>query len=181
VIGGVAAAASVAVLLGVGIGHAVAPTWPPAAQAGPKAAQAAPPRTDPGSHAPASAPAPAGTLQPAAPASAGFVSQVELVPLTDCTAGGHCSFKSVLHLHGPHDAASLTWDLVAVDRCSGAQSVVSSESSQLDPSWNQVWASDQLSLSSSHPTMLYAVAESPYRAASSPVEIAGSAPCTPGA
>lgn len=178
---GAGAAASGAVVLGVLIGHAVAPAWPPAPQTAPKAA---PPQADSGSHAPARVPAPAGsagTLQPAAPSSAGFVSQVELLPLSDCTAGGHCSFKSVLHFQGPHAAASLTWDLVAVDRCSGAQSVVSSEQSTLDPSWNQVWASDQLSLPSTHPTMLYAVAESPYRVASAPVEIAGSAACTPGA
>lgn len=181
-IGGVGAAASVAVVVGVAIGHAVAPQWPPRAQALPKLA---PPPADSGSpHPSPAAPAPAGsagTLQPAAPASEGFVRQVELVPLTDCATGGHCTFKSVLHLQSPHAAASLTWDLVAVDRCSGAQSVVSSDQSTLDPSWNQVWASDQLSLPSSHPTMLYAVAESPYRAASSPVEIAGSAACTPGA
>ena len=178
---GAGAAASGAVVLGVLIGHAVAPAWPPAPQ---PARKAAPPQADSGSHVPARAPTPpasVGTLQPAAPSSAGFVSQVELLPLSDCTPGGHCSFKSVLHLQGPHAAASLTWDLVAVDRCSGAQSVVSSEQSTLDPSWTQVWASDQVSLPSTHPTMLYAVAESPYRVASAPVEIAGSAACIPGA
>ena len=172
-----AVAASVAVVMGIVIGHAVAPAWPPAGRAvGPVAAG--------GSRAQATVPAPkpeTATLHPAAPASAGFVRQVELLPLSDCTTGGHCTIKSVLHFQAPHAAAALTWDLVAVDRCSGAQSVVSSSSSTLDPSWNQVWASDQYSVPSTHPTLLYAVAESPYRVASTPLEINGSGTCTPGA
>ena len=174
---GAAVAASGAVVLGVVIGHAVAPAWPPAG----RAASSEPAG---GSHAHAAVPAPqptSATLHPAAPASAGFVRQVELVPLGDCATGGRCTLRSVLHLQGPHAAAALTWDVVAVDRCSGAQSVLSSSSSTLDPSWNQVWAADQYSVPSTHPTLLYAVAESPYRAASAPLEINGSAACTPGA
>ena len=174
---GAAVAASGAVVLGVVIGHAVAPAWPPAG----RAASSEPAG---GSHAQAAVPAPqpaSATLHPAAPASAGFVRQVELLPLSDCATGGQCTFKSVLHLQGPHAAAALTWDVVAVDRCSGAQSVLSSSSSTLDPSWNQVWAADQYSVPSTHPTLLYAVAESPYRVASAPLEINGSAACTPGA
>ena len=169
-----AGAASVAVVLGVVIGHAVAPAWPPAGHiAGPSAAG--------GSRAQATVPAPkpaSATLKPAAPASAGFVRQVELVPLTDCATGGHCTFKSVFHLDSPHGAAALTWDVVAVDRCSGAQSVLASSSSTLDPAWNQVWAADQYVVPSAHPTFLYAVAESPFRVASAPLEINGSAACT---
>ena len=172
-----AVAASVAVVLGLVIGHAVAPAWPPAGHAvGPSAGG--------GSRAQATVPAPkpaSGTLKPAAPTSAGFVRQVELVPLTDCAAGGHCTVKSVFHLQSPHGAASLSWDVVAVDRCSGAQSVVASSSSTLDPSWNQVWAADQYVVPSTHPTLLYAVAESPYRVASAPLTINGSAACIPGA
>ena len=172
-----AVAASVAVVLGLVIGHAVAPAWPPAGHAvGPSAAG--------GSRAQATVPAPkpaSGTLKPAAPTSAGFVRQVELVPLTDCAAGGHCTVKSVFHLQSPHSAASLSWDVVAVDRCSGAQSVVASSSSTLDPSWNQVWAADEYVVPSTHPTLLYAVAESPYRVASAPLAINGSAACIPGA
>ena len=172
-----AVAACVAVVLGVVIGRSVAPAWPPAGRAaGPSAAG--------GSRAQATVPAPkpaSATLQPAAPASAGFVRQVELVPLSDCAAGGHCTFKSVFQLQSPHGAAALTWDVVAVDRCSGAQSVLASSSSSLDPSWNQVWASDQYVVPSTHPTLLYAVAESPYRVASAPLAINGSAACVPGA
>lgn len=174
---GAAAGASLAVVLGIVIGRAVAPAWPPGGRA-------APGQPAGGSHAEATVPAPkpaAAALHPAAPASAGFVRQVELVPLGDCSTGGHCSFKSVLHLQGPHAAAALTWDVVAVDRCSGAQSVLSTSSSTLDPSWNQVWAADQYSVPSTHPTLLYAVAESPYRVASAPLAINGSAACTPGA
>ena len=172
---GACVAASAAVVLGVVIGHSLAPAWPPAGRAA-----AAQPTG--GSRAPAAVPAPgSATLKPAAPASAGFVRQVELVPLSDCASGGPCTFKSVLNLQGPHAAAALTWDVVAVDRCSGAQSIVSTSSSTLDPSWDQVWAADQYSVPSSHPTLLYAVTESPYRAASAPLEINSSAACTPGA
>lgn len=176
---GAAAAAGGAVVLGVAIGHAVAPTWPPAVHSAPKA----PPLQDAGgSHAQPLAPPPAqgsGTLQPAAPASAGFVRQVELEPQGACAAGGQCTLKSVLMLQGPHTASAITWDVVAVDRCTGAQSVLSSSQSSLDPSWTQVWAADQFSLSSTHPTWLYAVVESPYRVASAPLEIDGSAACAP--
>lgn len=174
---GAAVAASVAIVLGVVIGHAVAPTWP----AGGRVPALRPAG---GSHAQATIPAPApasATLHPAAPAAAGFVRQVDLVPLGDCATGGHCSFKSVLHLQGPHAAAALTWDVVAVDPCSGAQSVLSSSTRNLDPSWDQVWAADQFSVPSTRPTLLYAVAESPYRVASAPLEINGAAACTPGA
>jgi hypothetical protein len=176
-----AAAAAAAIATGLVIGHAVAPTWPPAGQATPpergggsRAQPSAQPPRQPAAPAPASA-----TLQPAAPASAGFVRQVQLQPLGSCQTGGRCMFRSEIDLQSPHGGTAVTWDVVAVDRCTGAQSVLSSSSSAISPSWNQVWSSDQYSVPTAHPMLLYTVAVSPWRVASSPVEVDSAATCSP--
>lgn len=169
-----AVAASVAVVVGLAIGHAVAPSWPPvAAPQGPAANSHAPRPASPRAPGPASA-----TLQPAAPASAGFVRQVQLQPLGACESGGRCEFRSELDLQAPHEGTGITWEVVAVDRCTGVQSILRTSTTVPDPSWNVVWTSDQLTLPSNHPTLLYTVTVSPWRAASPPVEIGGATSCS---
>lgn len=132
---------------------------------------AAPPSAQ--THARPSAPSPTpGTavLQPAAPPSAGFVRQVQLLPAGACQPGGGCALESMFNLQAPHDGG-ITWDVVAVDRCTGTQSVLRSSTSTPDPSWQVVWRTDQYSLPSSDPMLLYLVTVSPWRVASSPVSV----------
>lgn len=155
------AAAHVIALPASSIAQLVPPTHqdtaPPAARA---------PKTPP--------PAPAGgMLRPAAASSAGFVRQVELVPVGACVAGGSCALKSVVDLQAPHAGVAITWEVVAVDRCTGAQTVLRSSSQPLDPSWNVVWATDQYTLPSPHPALIYAVTVAPWRVASAPVATTG--------
>lgn len=169
-------AASVAVAATFIAAQAVAHSTPgvariaaPAEHAGPQHSThpASPPK-------PTHAPAPASTgLQPAAASSAGFVRQVELVPLGACGAGDACALKSVLNLEAPHGSTGITWEVVAVDRCTGAQSVLRSASRPVDPSWNVVWTTDQFTLPSPDPALLYAVTVTPWRVASAPVATAG--------
>ena len=132
-------------------------------------------------HAQAGAPSPVpGTavLQPAAPASAGYVRQVQLLPQGACQTGGSCAFESMFNLLTPHSGA-IDWQVVAVDRCTGAQSVLRSSTTTPDPSWQVVWRTDQYSLPPSDPMQLYLVTVSPWRVASSPVSVGDPGVCGP--
>ncbi|MGH7687659.1 MAG: hypothetical protein ACREN2_12705, partial [Candidatus Dormibacteria bacterium] len=132
----------------------------------------------PASHAPAPPVPGAAVLEPAAPASAGIVRQVQLSPVGACDSGGACNLQTTLDLQLPHDGA-ITWEIVAVDRCTGAQSVLRSSTSTPDPSWQVVWATDQYSLPSTHPLLLYMVTVSPVRVASPPVAVGAPTACRP--
>ncbi|HEX6539780.1 MAG TPA: hypothetical protein VF155_11435 [Candidatus Dormibacteraeota bacterium] len=130
-------------------------------------------------HSQPAAPSPApGTavLQPAAPASAGFVRQVQLLPAGACQPGGGCSLETMFNLQAPHDGG-ITWNVVAVDRCTGAQTVLSSSTSTPNPSWQVVWRTDRYSLPSTDPMLLYLVTVSPWRVASSPVAVGDANAC----
>ena len=133
----------------------------------------------PATHAPAPSVPGAAVLEPAAPASAGIVRQVQLSPVGTCDSGGGCSLQTTLDLQLPHDGTAITWEIVAVDRCTGAQSVLRSSTSTPDPSWQVVWATDQYSLPSTHPLLLYMVTVSPVRVASPPVAVGAPTACRP--
>lgn len=133
-----------------------------------------------GGHTPAPPPAPtpgAAVLQPAAPPTAGFVRDVQLQPLTSCQVGGSCSLETTFDLEAPHESTAITWNVVAVDRCTGAETVVQSSTRSVDPSWDVVWATDQYAATSTDPTLLYTVTVSPWRVASSPVQIGDPSAC----
>lgn len=120
-----------------------------------------------------------GVLQPAAPPSAGFISQAQLLPLAQCQPGAQCTVKAVVDLQLPHGSTGITWEVVAVDRCTGLQSVLATSSMTADPLWVTVWATHQITLPSADPALLYTVTTAPWRVASPPVAAGAAGACGP--
>ena len=105
------------------------------------------------------------------------MSQAELIPAAACGPAQQCAVKSLVQLELPHDSATVTWQVIAVDRCMGLQSVLKTSTIDAIPSWGAVWSTDSVTLPSTDPTLLYTVTSEPVRVASSPISAGAAVGC----
>ncbi|MFN2582140.1 MAG: hypothetical protein ABR498_05305, partial [Candidatus Dormibacteria bacterium] len=117
-----------------------------------------------------------GVLTPSAPSAAGIIAGVELTQLDVCELGQRCQVQSQINLQA-HDSQDVSWNVVAVDRCTGDQSALSSSSIVADPSFGFVWDTDTITLPAGRPVLLYAVTTAPLRVASAPAPIGSVSAC----
>ncbi len=121
---------------------------------------------------PSPPPTPAVVAHPGLPAppTAGGVAglSVSLARATVCTAtaGASCLLTVRVQLTPPPIAETVTWGFMAVNRCSGASSMLPGASVAAGPGYQFVWADSQLTFQSDDPVVLYAVTTSPARASS---------------
>jgi hypothetical protein len=126
---------------------------------------------------PVPSPAPANAvIQPTAPSSAGFINQAQISSLGSC-GPGPCTIRTVFALGLPHPGEDITWQLVAVDRCTAAQTVLGTSSIATNSSWVTAWRTDEVTIPTGDPLLLYAVTVSPWRMASAPLAVGGSEDC----
>jgi hypothetical protein len=71
---------------------------------------------------------------------------------------------------GPHPQGTVTWQVVAIDRCSGAESVLASASGVDAVNDQYMWQDVTATLPRRDPLALYVVSLSPVRVASSAVD-----------
>ena len=117
---------------------------------------------------PAPTPAPAGSfvLRPPAPPSAGLIVDAEWTAQNGpCPPATPCDMTTWLDL-GAHDATAIDWQLVAVDECTGAQSVLYSVSVTAAAGQSRVSDSRSVTLPGSDPLKLYTLSIAPVRVAS---------------
>ena len=117
------------------------------------------------------------TYQPPAPSSAGFILDALLQPASgDCTLGSTCEISSRVDL-AAHDATTVNWVVVAVDQCTGTQTVLATASVAALPDYGYLFSTDTVSLPAGDPLSLYAVTVSPVTVESAPLHVTGAAAC----
>ena len=72
---------------------------------------------------------------------------------------------------GPHALGTIAWQVVAVDRCSGAETVLASASGVDEATYQYMWQNVTVILPSAAPMALYVVSVSPVRVASPAVDL----------
>jgi hypothetical protein len=78
----------------------------------------------------------------------------------------------------PHQQGTVTWQVVAIERCSGAESVLASASGVDAVNDQYMWQDVTATLPRGDPVALYVVSLSPVRVASSAVDVpAGATNC----
>jgi len=113
----------------------------------------------------------AAVLEPPAPPTLGYLeSAVLTLSPTSCRPGSACTLMSRIDL-GPHPLGTVAWQVVAIDRCSGAQSVLASASGVDDVNDQYMWQNVTITLPSAAPMALYVVSVSPVRVASPAVDV----------
>jgi serine/threonine protein kinase len=172
----VAAAAATAVLLVVRRPAATRPAAPAARQTRAAPARAAStPRSQPPPQATAGA-----HLSPPAPAAAGFIASAAVSTAAPCSLGRSCTLLSRLNLSA-HDGEAVSWQVVAVDACTGARTTLYGSSIQLSPSYLYVYDQRSVTLPAGHPLQLYTLSVTPVRVASPPLLVpANAVSCGPG-
>ncbi len=170
------AAAAAAFIAAHELVHHAAPraTATTTARSTPRAAQAQPPRPV---HTPAPRAAPSAApvlqvLEPPAPAASGIVAAASVqTPSGPCTPGGSCAISSRIDLVS-HPATTVTWEVVAVDGCSGATSALLTASVEAAPAYGYVFDAETVTLPQARFLSLYAVTLAPVRVASPPLRSA---------
>ena len=119
----------------------------------------------------------AALLEPPAPAALGYINDATLtVAPSGCEPGGLCTLMSRIDL-GQHPTGTVAWQVVAVNRCSGAETVLATASGVDEEIYEYMWQNVTVTLPNS-PLALYAVTVSPVRVAAPAVDIpAGPADC----
>jgi hypothetical protein len=112
----------------------------------------------------------AAALQPPAPAAASFISGASVSAAGACAPGAQCTLISRVDL-GAHDGEAVTWQVVAVDACTGRVSPLYSASIELSPDYLYVYDQRAVTLPAGHPLELYTVSSRPVRVASPPLQV----------
>ncbi len=113
------------------------------------------------------------------PASNPPVSNVELAGSCPASGSGSCTFTVTANLSS-HPAATVAWRLDLVDRCTGAVSQVASGQIPAPAYYTYVEAQPQVSIPSTTPVGLVALAGAPGMAASAPLLITPPGSSCPG-
>jgi hypothetical protein len=161
VVGVLAIGASVAVLI-----HHV-PVAAPKAGAG-RTARLPPARISPQpAELPTAQAAPgAAVLEPPAPRALGYLENALLtLSPAGCGPGSTCTLMSRIDL-GSHPQGTVTWQVVAIDRCSGGESVLASASGVDAVNDQYMWQDVTATLPRGDPLALYVVSLAPVRVAS---------------
>ena len=173
VVGVLAIGASVAVLI-----HHV-PVAAPKAGAG-RTARLPPARVSPQpAELPTAQAAPgAAVLEPPAPRALGYLENALLtLSPAGCGPGSTCTLMSRIDL-GSHPQGTVTWQVVAIDRCSGGESVLASASGVDAVNDQYMWQDVTATLPRGDPLALYVVSLAPVRVASAAVDTpAGATDC----
>jgi len=103
---------------------------------------------------------PPAAYQPALPAAVGFISDAVLQAEGQCQPGQACTLTSRIDL-AAHADATVDWELVAVDQCTGAQTVLATHSLDAVADYAYVYATDSVALPGSDPLSLYTVTTAP--------------------
>jgi hypothetical protein len=160
-----------------GLADGAVPSPPPGSTAvAERSPSAAPSPSSPPAAAATARATPAVAAQPPAPPTAGDVTGVELAVAgtggCSVAAGSSCVLQ-VRVLLAPHAVETVSWELMAVDRCSGAAATLPGASIDASPGYAFVWADSRVTFSTADPLILYAVSTAPARAASPGLPLAG--------
>ena len=169
--------AAAAVVAALAIGTSVAVLIHHAPAAAPKAGSGRTARLPPARVSPQPAKLPtahaapgAAVLEPPAPRALGYLENAVLtLSPSGCGPGSTCTLMSRIDL-GPHPQGTVTWQVVAIDRCSGAESVLASASGVDAVNDQYMWQDVTATLPRRDPLALYVVSLSPVRVASSAVD-----------
>jgi len=113
----------------------------------------------------------ASVLEPPAPRSLGYLESAGLtLSPANCGPGSTCTLMSRIDL-GPHALGTIAWQVVAVDRCSGAETVLANASGVVEATYEYMWQNVTVILPSAAPMALYVVSVSPVRVASPAVDL----------
>ena len=120
----------------------------------------------------------AAVLEPPAPRALGYLENALLtLSPAGCGPGSTCTLMSRIDL-GSHPQGTVTWQVVAIDRCSGAESVLASASGVDAVNDQYMWQEATATLPRGDPLALYVVSLAPVRVASSAVDVpAGATNC----
>ena len=180
--------AGVAVMLGGSrTGAPVGATPPPSSAATGRASAAAPsatpPATPPGTPPAIAFPVASSAVaspSPPAPPAAGPILSLSLSPQggggCTVTAGGSCEVQIEVDLKPQPGQMTVSFELLLVNRCTGASATVAGGSVVASSGFDFVWADAPLVFPSGDPTTVYAVTSSPAEAASPGLALSGSGP-----
>lgn len=120
------------------------------------------------------------TPSPPAPPAAGPIVSLSLSPQggggCTVTAGGSCEVQVSVDLEPQQGQMTVSFDLLLVNRCTGASATVAGASVVAGSEYDFVWADAPVVFPSGDPTTLYAVTSSPAAAASPGLTLTGPSP-----
>ncbi|MDQ0380479.1 hypothetical protein [Amycolatopsis thermophila] len=111
-----------------------------------------------------------------APPSSTPVGGLDLRPLVLCAPGQSCQVRLQVDLTPPHDALTLAWDVMIVDRCTGAQTTAPGGKLAAAAQDTRLNVVTEVPLPAARTVAVFAVTGSPGRASSPPL-IVGSPSC----